>query len=216
MKLTKAHITIFTLLIFCFQISAQNASPSKKESRLNMKVKPKKVMVSYRDDLGKKTSKSINFNAIEVPKTHKSVNQYFAEKLIQKPVFENNFETIVVTSKNNASIEKPEVKKQSNATNSEMPDKFFKADGIQISNVYPNPADDNGFFDYVIENKYNKIVKIVVYNAIGGMTNVNLILDKNSKKAKISLKSLPNGIYFYQLLADGKTLATKKLLVRHN
>lgn len=198
-------------------VLAQNSSVSRKQSRLNMKAKDKVVTVSYQDEFGKKTKKSIQFtNDIEVPKAGKSVNQYFANRLIPKIQADKSQETVVVVNKSNAVVEKVEAKPANQPANTETSNKFYKAEGIFVSNVYPNPADDFGFFECSIENKYNKLLKIVVYNAIGGVTGVSINLSKEDKKVKIPLKTLPNGIYFYQLMADGKTVATKKLLVRHN
>jgi hypothetical protein len=40
-------------------------------------------------------------------------------------------------------------------------------------------------------------------------------LNKNDRKLRVNTRDMPTGLYFYQLSVDGKKVATKKMLVRH-
>jgi hypothetical protein len=85
----------------------------------------------------------------------------------------------------------------------------------QVSNIYPNPADDRAFVNYDINAQANfNEVKITFYNVLGGMMH-DEVLDKDQSKSSIPTKEWPNGVYLYQLSANGKSLVTKKLLVKH-
>jgi hypothetical protein len=56
--------------------------------------------------------------------------------------------------------------------------------------------------------------KITFYNVLGNEMKEE-ILDKDQKKLRVSTREWNNGIYLYQLSSEGKSLVTKKLLVRH-
>ncbi|MGK0139652.1 MAG: hypothetical protein ACI9DJ_003114, partial [Algoriphagus sp.] len=84
---------------------------------------------------------------------------------------------------------------------------------LSISNIYPNPANDFVNLDYSFSTY--KIVKVVFYNVLGGRI-ADFKLDSFDKQLRIETRNWDNGIYLYQLIFDGKKLATKKLLVRHN
>ena len=92
-------------------------------------------------------------------------------------------------------------------------EKLFSNDKITISNIYPNPANEIAMVDYVISPNVTE-AKLVFYNVLGSPVN-NYVLDKTERKMSIRTSEYDNGIYFYQLYVDGKTLATKKLLIRH-
>jgi hypothetical protein len=40
-------------------------------------------------------------------------------------------------------------------------------------------------------------------------------LNKAERKVRVNTKDMPTGLYFYQLSLEGKKVATKKMLVRH-
>ena len=56
-------------------------------------------------------------------------------------------------------------------------------------------------------------MKITIYNVLGLVVK-EIDLDKDDRSVKISLRELNSGLYMYQLLVDGKPVATKKLMVR--
>jgi hypothetical protein len=41
------------------------------------------------------------------------------------------------------------------------------------------------------------------------------VLTKNNGKLRVDTTVMPTGLYFYQLSLEGKKVATKKMLVRH-
>lgn len=92
-------------------------------------------------------------------------------------------------------------------------DKLYNGEKIVISNLYPNPANDFVHVDYNLAPNAGE-AKITFYSPLG-MQVGEFVLDRNEKRQKFSTAGLPNNIYFYQLSLEGKTLITKKLLVRH-
>jgi len=89
---------------------------------------------------------------------------------------------------------------------------LFQGDRIFVSHLYPNPAADYALVDYQFSAN-NQEVKIAIYNVLGLLVK-EVELDREDRSAKISLKELNSGLYMYQLLVDGKPVATKKLMVR--
>jgi hypothetical protein len=89
---------------------------------------------------------------------------------------------------------------------------LFQGDRIFVSHLYPNPAADYALVDYQFSGN-NQEVKIAIFNVLGLVVK-EVELDREDHSAKISLKELNSGLYMYQLLVDGKPVATKKLMVR--
>jgi hypothetical protein len=89
---------------------------------------------------------------------------------------------------------------------------LFQGDRIFVSHLYPNPAADYALVDYQFSGN-NQEIKIAIYNVLGLVVK-EVELDREDHSAKISLKELNSGLYMYQLLVDGKPVATKKLMVR--
>ena len=113
------------------------------------------------------------------------------------------------------------------ATNSEIPatfdrsvgdnsnnDKLYSSDKLTVSNIYPNPANDFATIDYVITGNVNE-ASMSFYNLLGNEI-ASYELDKSDRKLKVQTTNWDSGFYLYQLVVDGKKMATKKLLVRHN
>ena len=112
-------------------------------------------------------------------------------------------------------------------TNSEIPatfdrsvgdninnDKLYSSDKLTVSNIYPNPANDFATIDYVITGNVNE-ASMSFYNLLGNEI-ASYELDKSDRKLKVQTTNWDSGFYLYQLVVDGKKMATKKLLVRHN
>ena len=89
---------------------------------------------------------------------------------------------------------------------------LFQGDRIVVSHLYPNPATDYALVDYQFSGA-NQEVKIAFYNVLGLVVK-EVELDRDDRAAKISLRDFNSGLYMYQLLVDGKPVATKKLMVR--
>ena len=68
--------------------------------------------------------------------------------------------------------------------------------------------------DYKIVGSFNS-ASVSFFNLLGTQI-AEFDLQKNSDKLKIATTNWDTGIYMYQLVIDGKKIATKKLLVRHN
>ena len=92
-------------------------------------------------------------------------------------------------------------------------DYLYVTENLSISNIYPNPANDFATLDYSLSS--NKEVKVAFYNILGGRV-ADYELDSFDNQLRVQTRKWDNGIYLYQLMLDGKKVATKKLLVRHN
>lgn len=83
---------------------------------------------------------------------------------------------------------------------------------VKFSGPYPNPAIDMVSIDYSIPESVYK-ASIAVTNLLGSkVMEVNLI--NRSGKAQIPVFDLDNGIYFYSLIADSRSILTRKFMVR--
>jgi len=89
---------------------------------------------------------------------------------------------------------------------------LFANDKIVVSNLYPNPANDYVDIDYQISGSFAE-AKISLYNILGQEVK-ELVLEKDQRNLRLYLKELNNGLYIYQLIVDGRALASKKLILR--
>lgn len=80
--------------------------------------------------------------------------------------------------------------------------------------AYPNPAKNSATINYSIASSYRS-GSIIVRNMIGSVVKTISINGGSTGKQSISTYDLPNGVYFYSIVGDGKTLSTKKLIVKH-
>jgi hypothetical protein len=84
---------------------------------------------------------------------------------------------------------------------------------ISISAPWPNPANDLTKIDFNLPaNSRNN--KLRLFNAIGGLVKEVAITQKQGT-AIITTSNLANGVYFYTVQVDGRSVETKKLIVRH-
>jgi hypothetical protein len=90
---------------------------------------------------------------------------------------------------------------------------MFANEHIAVSNIYPNPANDYAEIAYQYTGSVNE-AKLVLINVLGSPV-AEYELAKNDRKLRIATSDMMTGYYFYQLSLDGKKVATKKLLVRH-
>lgn len=91
--------------------------------------------------------------------------------------------------------------------------RLFMNDRLWVSNVYPNPADDVTEIDYQMNGAVGE-AKLVLLNVLGSPI-AEYGLDRNDRKVRIVTRDLATGYYLYQLSVEGKKVATKRLLVRH-
>jgi hypothetical protein len=84
------------------------------------------------------------------------------------------------------------------------------ATAIKFSNPYPNPANDNVTFNYVLPNANKATVKI--YNMLGALVKTNSITDSTGKLT-VNTSDLRPGLYLYDLQVSGKSMKTGKFTV---
>ncbi|MFC6191133.1 T9SS type A sorting domain-containing protein [Dyadobacter subterraneus] len=143
---------------------------------------------------------------------------------VQKPMALNNFYRTLLFS-NTASVEstavstteviEKNVEKRTPGIESapRAEEQLYTSDKITVSNIYPNPASEYAEVDYTISSDLRD-AKLIVYNVLGSqMAEYPLV--KNDNKLRINTREMSTGLYFYQLALEGKKVATKKMLVRH-
>lgn len=89
---------------------------------------------------------------------------------------------------------------------------LFSNDRVWVSHVYPNPAIDFVDIDFQISPNVRE-AKLTFYNVLGQEVK-DVVLEKDQKSIRISLRDFNSGMYMYQLAVDGRSVATKKLIVR--
>ncbi len=95
--------------------------------------------------------------------------------------------------------------------NSNNANYLFYNDRIQVSHAYPNPASDFLDIDYQVIG--NQELRLGFYNVLGEQVK-EFALDRDQKSLRISLRDFSSGMYLYQLMIDGRSVATKKIIVR--
>lgn len=91
--------------------------------------------------------------------------------------------------------------------------RLFSNEKIWVSNVYPNPADDAAEIDYQFNGASGE-AKLILLNVLGAPVAEHE-LEHNDRKVRLATRDLATGYYLYQLSVDGRKVATKRLLVRH-
>jgi hypothetical protein len=81
-----------------------------------------------------------------------------------------------------------------------------------ISDVYPNPAGQNVFFDYDLPVEV-KSAGVTLFNLLGQEV-VSQPISDFSGKLQINISNLPEGVYFYSLTLNQQKAVTKKLIIR--
>lgn len=78
-------------------------------------------------------------------------------------------------------------------------------------NAYPNPTSNRVTIEHNLNSNYGK-TELVIRNITGSVLYSNPI--NGSSKTNVSLEDFSAGIYFYSIENQGKTIATKKLIVK--
>jgi hypothetical protein len=81
-----------------------------------------------------------------------------------------------------------------------------------LSGAYPNPANNTVNFEYSLNTE--NAGSVIIRNLLGSVVKKS-VLTSAEGKLSIFTGDLPEGIYFYSLDVDGKTMITRKLIVRH-
>lgn len=87
------------------------------------------------------------------------------------------------------------------------------ADMGEVSDAYPNPANNFTTISYKLQSE-NNTASINVNNLLGEQVAYIPVSDKEGM-IKIETSNLPNGIYFYSFTIKDKVVYTKKLILRH-
>ena len=193
-------VLISCILILLFIESSWNVNAqgeSKSRSRLEMKAKPTLVRLPI---LLAKSSFNIN------PQLQTNLNIH--ENTYISQFLKNSY----AQSSNTKSAEPANLDRKVSEETGANDNYLFQSDRLVVSNLYPNPASDYADIDFQMSTS-NQEVKIVVYNILGQEIK-ELILDKDQRNARISLRDINSGMYMYQLMIDGRSIVTKKLIVR--
>jgi hypothetical protein len=81
-----------------------------------------------------------------------------------------------------------------------------------LSGAYPNPANNTVNFNYSLNTENTGTV--IIRNLVGSVVKQS-VLTGTEGKLSIVTADLPEGIYFYSLDVDGKSMTTRKLIVQH-
>jgi hypothetical protein len=84
------------------------------------------------------------------------------------------------------------------------------AASIFVSNASPNPASNMVNFSYDLNGSGNASVRI--YNSLGNLVKT-ATLSAGSKSAQVDVSALEEGFYFYSVIADGKAITTRRLVI---
>ena len=212
MKLILRNLLMFLMLTLSMSgLDTFAQTENRHKSRLDIKPKTKTAPVLFKKSTFSffqpsflSLDRGINYQRSKV------INQYFTNSFLLQPIKNQVVkpESLAVQS---VAFSAEKESKLEEFISSE--DRLFSSDKLMVSNIYPNPADDHADIDYVIASSVGE-TKITFYNVLGNEMKEEL-LDKDQRKVRVSTREWNNGIYLYQLSSEGKSLVTKKLLVRH-
>ncbi len=205
----KTILFVYTFLILgCLAAQAQVPANS---SRLNLPSKTQ-TMSFDRPLVQKPTILSYKPLALEKPQ---ALNDYYRALLFAKPANNNASPTVAIaeSTATAATLQTAKTDRRAASIERVSDENLFSNDWLTISNVYPNPASDYAEFDYTMKNS-DREAKIVICNILGNPIS-EYRLDKTDGKLRINTRDMPTSVYFYRLAIDGNSVATKKLLVRH-
>jgi hypothetical protein len=81
-----------------------------------------------------------------------------------------------------------------------------------LSGAYPNPANSVVNFEYSLNAGNNG--SVIIRNLVG-MVVKQSDLTSSENKIAILTSDIPDGIYFYSFVVDGRTVSTHKLIIKH-
>lgn len=136
------------------------------------------------------------------------INEYYRSLLVARPGAKANTRSSAGSEATNPAEAKLAAEAEGRDDNL-----MFANEHIAVSNIYPNPANDYAEISYQYTGSANE-AKLVLINVLGSPIG-EYELAKNDRKLRIATSDMMTGYYFYQLSVDGKKVATKKLLVRH-
>jgi hypothetical protein len=81
----------------------------------------------------------------------------------------------------------------------------------EVSQPSPNPAFNSTVISYSLTNP-NAVARLKVYDLLGQEVR-NYSLQNQAGQISLDVSQLQGGIYFYSMVVDGKTIATRRLVV---
>ena len=139
---------------------------------------------------------------------NKAINDHYRSLMLAQSPAKAGARSPAVESGSASAEVRPAMEQEGKAEN-----RLYASDRLWVSNVYPNPADDVTELDYQVNGPVNE-AKLILLNVLGAPI-AEYSLDRNDRKVRIVTRDLSTGYYLYQLSVDGKKVATKRLLVRH-
>jgi hypothetical protein len=209
----KLYITLISALSVLVLFAAQGQTTNSNGSRLNMgqkrdasKIMANKSRTLFNIKTG--TDRTIRI----VPS--KAINSYYRTVLLSGTATSTQSEIANVRNRTTNSEAVSVANESKNGTDVlKSEDQMFANDKITVRNVYPNPANDFADIDYAFTGNVND-AKILIYNVLLSSVG-DYELNKNEKQLRVQTSDMPSGVYYYQLMLEGKKVATKKLIVRH-
>lgn len=196
---------IYMILALALSIQGLQAQSVSGGSRLNMVGKKKAPATQNIKFSNFSSGASYKPLTLQNPK---ALNRFYTSFLFASAnAADNNALAVEVAEKGNEK-KSPALEAQLRAE-----ELLFVNDKISVSNVYPNPASEYAEIDFTI-NPGLRDAKLTFYNVLGSQMQ-EFTLNKNDRKLRINTRDMATGLYFYQLSVDGKKVATKKMLVRH-
>jgi hypothetical protein len=202
MKRTILYLLTFIMLTWQ-GLAAQSAQSG---SRLNMTTKKEPASAENLRFSGMPSGLTYKPLSLQNPK---ALNKFYRTFLFSNKVATEStgIQEVEVITKN---VEKRSVPIESSLKTEEQ---LYVSDVITVSNIYPNPASERAELDYTITGDIRD-AKVIFYNVLGSKMK-EYVLTKSNRKLNIDTAVMPTGLYFYQLSVEGKKVATKKMLVRH-
>jgi hypothetical protein len=211
-------LTLLLLAVLLAQLSigrvfsqADGRKSNRAESRLESKAKPHTTTVASKTGLFSFLRRFTKQTNTPKPAAPASTNSYHRSSTASQP------SRFAGKTNPNEPVAQPTTVSAEQRGGEELAqqnDKLFSNERLTVSHLYPNPAtEEYTTVDYAVSGPSNQ-AKLSFFNALGSPVG-EYDLDRNERRLRIRTAEWPNGIYFYQLALDGRTLATKKLLVRH-
>ena len=196
---------IYMILALALSIHGLQAQSVSGGSRLNM-VGKKKTPASQNIKFSN-FSNSVSYKPLTL-QNPKALNRFYTSFLFASTSTADNNTLTVEVAEKGSEKKSPALEAQLRAE-----ELLFVNDKISVSNVYPNPASEYAEIDFTI-NPGLRDAKLTFYNVLGSQIQ-EFTLNKNERKLRVNTRDMATGLYFYQLSVDGKKVATKKMLVRH-
>ncbi|MFH2144272.1 MAG: T9SS type A sorting domain-containing protein, partial [Bacteroidota bacterium] len=94
--------------------------------------------------------------------------------------------------------------------NNNNPEQEFLNEEASLGQNYPNPFAKTTLIPYSLPDSENGVLKITNYE---GKTISEINVSSKSYKVELKTKDWANGVYYYTLNIDGKTIDTKKMIL---